>query len=161
MDIIGGDPRYVVYSLPSDISDIRSLGLDLAIRAGSLLRTNGDKGAAAQKSFERDYQAYQDHIYRQQTDLFAAYPVWIKSEYIVSELDFLATQSGQHLAAPRQAYLTPPEPENIVTDAIPPSRISQAEMEDLRIQLEEEAARGSDRAGQVYRPVIPAGGSWS
>ena len=69
MDIIGGDPRYVVYSLPSDISDIRSLGLDLAIRAGSLLRTNGDKGAAAQKSFERDYQAYQDHIYRQQTDL--------------------------------------------------------------------------------------------
>lgn len=145
MDIIGGDPRYVVYSLPSDISFVRSLGLDLAIRDGSLLRTNGDKGAAAQKSFERDNQAYQDHIYRQQTDLFAAYPVWIKSEYVVSELDFLATQSGQQLAVPRQANLAPPEPENIVTDAIPPSRISQAEMEDLRIQLEEEAARGSDQ----------------
>ncbi|HOJ96841.1 MAG TPA: PrsW family intramembrane metalloprotease, partial [Methanospirillum sp.] len=61
LDIIGSDPRYVVYSLPSDAQNIRSLGLDLAIRSGSLLRANGDKGAAAQKSFERDYQAYQDY----------------------------------------------------------------------------------------------------
>ena len=148
LDIIGSDPRYVIYSLPSDVTNIRSLGLDLAIRAGSLLRSNGEKGAAAQKSFERDYQAYQDYIYRQQTDLFAAYPVWIDSEYIVSELDFLATQSGQQVAAPRTASPTPPEPENIETDIIPPSGIIPADMEQLRLQLEEEAARGADQLGR-------------
>ncbi len=148
LDIIGSDPRYVIYSLPSDVTNIRSLGLDLAIRAGSLLRANGEKGAAAQKSFERDYQAYQDYIYRQQTDLFAAYPVWIDSEYIVSELDFLATQSGQQVAAPRTASPTPPEPENIETDIIPPSGIIPADMEQLRLQLEEEAARGADQLGR-------------
>lgn len=148
LDIIKGDPRYTVYPLPSDISDTRSLGLDLAIRTGSLLRTNGDKGSAAQKSFERDYQAYQDHIYRQQTDLFAAYPVWINSEYIVSELDFLATQSGMQMAAPRQASTTPPEPENIVTDIVSPSRVSPEDMERLRIQLEEEALQGVDQLGR-------------
>ncbi len=53
LDIIGGDPRYVVYALPSDVVNIRSLGLDLSIRAGSILRANVDNGEAAQKSFER------------------------------------------------------------------------------------------------------------
>lgn len=153
LDVIGGDPRYVVYSLPSDVTNIRSLGLDLAIRAGSLLRANGEKGAAAQKSFERDFQAYQDYIYRQQTDLFAAYPVWIDSEYIVSELDFLATQGGQQVAAPRTASSTPPEPENIESDVIPPSGIIPADMEELRLQLEEEAARGADQLGR-YTDIL-------
>ena len=153
LDIIGGDPRYVVYALPSDVVNIRSLGLDLSIRAGSLLRANGDKGAAAQKSFERDYQAYQDYVYRQQTDLFAAYPLWVDSEYVVSELDFLATQTGQQLAAPRQASATPPVPDEPEVDVIPPSGIVPADMEILRLQLEEEAARGSDQLGR-YNDIL-------
>ncbi len=148
LDIIGSDPRYLVYPLPSDVTNIRSLGLDLAIRAGLLLRANGEKGAAAQKSFEHDYQAYLDSIYRQQTDLFAAYPVWIDSRYIISELDFLATQSGQQVAAPRQASENPPLPKTIETDLVPPSEIDLTEMEKLRVQLEEEAARGTDQLGR-------------
>ncbi|WP_342764568.1 ABC transporter permease [Methanospirillum stamsii] len=153
LDIIGNDPRYLVYSLPSDIQNIRSMGLDLAIRDGSLLRTNGDKGAAAQKSFERDYQSYVDHLYRQQEDLFAAYPVWIDSEYIVSELDFLATQGGQQVAAPRRATELPPEPDEPETDIAPPSGILPADMDELRIQLEQEAARGTDQLGR-YTDIL-------
>jgi len=153
LDIIGGDPRYVTYALPSDVTDIRALGLDLAIRTGSLLRTNGDKGSAAQKSFERDYQAYQDSVYRQQTDLFAAYPLWIDSEYIVSELDFLATQEGQQLSAPRQASATPPEPEEPEINIIPPSGIALENMEAFRIQLEQEALKGADQLGR-YTDIL-------
>ncbi|NLV27867.1 MAG: PrsW family intramembrane metalloprotease [Methanomicrobiales archaeon] len=153
LDIIGSDPRYLAYSLPSDVQNIRALGLDLAIRTGSLLRTNSDKGAAAQKSFERDYQSYQDYLYRQQEDLFASYPVWVDSEYVVSELDFLATQSGQQISAPRRATDQPPVPEEPEIDIALPSGIAPSDMEDLRIQLEMEAARGTDQLGR-YTDII-------
>lgn len=153
LDIIGSDPRYLIYALPGDAQGMRELGLDLAVSAGSLLRANGDKGSAAQKSFERDYQAYQDRVYRQQTDLFAAYPLWIESEYIVSELDFLATQSGEQVSRPFQTAQTPPVPDEPLEGFIPPSGIVTTNMEDLRLQLEREAARGEDQLGR-YTDII-------
>ena len=148
LDIIGNDPRFLVYSLPSEISDIRALGLDLTIKDGSLMRTNGDKGSAAQISFERDYQTYLDNIYRQQTDLFASYPVWVDSEYVVSELDFLATQNGRSIAAPYLVSQTPPEPEQPVLGITYPTNLVPSDSESLRLQLEKDASRGDDQLGR-------------
>ncbi|MDD1724842.1 MAG: PrsW family intramembrane metalloprotease [Methanospirillum sp.] len=152
-NIIGGDMRYQVYALPPDIQNIRTLGLDLAIRTESLLRTNDDKGSAAQKSFERDYQAYLDTLYRHQNDLYAAYPLWIDTESVVSELDFLATQSGRQLASPYQASNTLPVPENPEKDIVAPSGVDSYNMDDLRLQLEQEAARGEDQLGR-YTDIL-------
>lgn len=153
LDIIGGDMRYQVYALPPDTQNIRTLGLDLAIRTESLLRTNGDKGSAAQKSFERDYQAYRDSVYRRQNDLYAAYPLWIDTEYVVSELDFLATQSGRQVASPFRASETLPVPDQPETDFVAPSGVTSRNMNELRLQLEKEASRGEDQLGR-YTDIL-------
>ncbi|MFH0966574.1 MAG: PrsW family intramembrane metalloprotease, partial [Methanobacteriota archaeon] len=111
LNVVGTDPRYVTYdtSLPRDISP-QAAGVDVKIQGGTLFRTSGDKGRAAQKSLERDYQAYRDRIYQQQDDIFAAYPLWIQNDYVTSELDFLATQSGQQLVVQGKAVPDAPEP---------------------------------------------------
>ena len=121
LDIIGSDSRYIVYDTGS-LSRVppQNAGVDLKIQTGTLQRASGDKGRAAQKSFEHDYQAYTDRVYQQQDDLFAAYPLWIQNEYVTSELDFLATQSGSQSPILGQASGEPPEPDLPVSEVAPP-----------------------------------------
>lgn len=153
LDIIRQDPRFIIYSIPPGISDIREMGLDIAIINGKLIRSRGDRGSAAQNGFEKDYQNYVDSIYRKQNDLFAAYPVWIDSESVVSELDFLATQSGRQIATPYLVSKTPPEPDEPVTDIVSPFVAVPSDSETLRLQLEQEASKGEDQLGR-YTDIL-------
>ena len=58
-------------------------------------------------------------VYNTETDLFAAYPLWIDTESVKSELSFLSTQSGQYIsAAPARA---PPVPSGPVQNIPTPS----------------------------------------
>ena len=67
-----------------------------------------DKANAAQKTLERDYAKYVNSVYNTENDLFAAYPLWIDTQSVKSELTFLATQSGQYVsAAPRRTAPVP------------------------------------------------------
>ncbi len=145
-DVIAGDPRYAVYD-SSSLSGIppQNAGLDLKIQAGTIQRAPGDKGRAAQKSLERSYQGYKDRIYQEQEDLFAAYPLWIDNEYVTSELDFLATQSGQQLVAPGRAPEEPPEPELPVTAVEPPLSSAPEDSSALRISLSEQMAKDQEQ----------------
>ncbi len=149
LDIIGGDPRYTVhdtsgyYGVPP-----QNTGVDLKIQTGTILRSPGEKGRAAQKSFERDYQAYTNRIYQQQDDLFAAYPLWIQNEYVPSELNFLATQSGQQVGIPGQAQDEAPEPDLPVEDVAPPVSSVPVDSEDLRMTLANQMSKEQEQVSR-------------
>lgn len=145
-DVIGNDPRYTVYDT-SSLSGVppQNAGLDLKIQAGTIQRAPGDKGRAAQKSLERSYQGYKDRFYQEQPDLFAAYPLWIDNEYVTSELDFLATQSGQQVVAPGKAATEPPEPDLPVTTIEPPVSAVPADSDALRLSLSEQMAKDQEQ----------------
>jgi len=72
----------------------------LSSSGGEVYAADTDKGRAALKSLERDYEAYVSHVAAAEPDLFAAYPLWIDLEYVKSEIDFVATESGQRVGAP-------------------------------------------------------------
>jgi hypothetical protein len=142
LDIVGADPRYVIYDTGSYPGvPAQAAGVDVKIDRGMIFRASGEKGRAAQKSLERDYQAYADRVYREQEDLFAAYPLWIENEYVTSEIDFLATQSGQHIVTVGQAGPQAPEPELPVEQVQPPVSEIPGDMEELRLSLSEQMAR--------------------
>lgn len=154
LDIVGSDPRYV----PSDTSAYHGVpaqasGVDVKIDSGMIFRSSGEKGRAAQKSLERDYQAYTDRVYRSQQDLFAAYPVWIENEYVTSELDFLATQSGQYLAIPGTAPDEAPEPDLPVITVEPPSSAVPRDSVELRSRLTEQMARDREQLNR-YTDIL-------
>ncbi len=146
LDIVGQDPRYAVYPLSED-GITQTSGIDVAISKGTVLRARGQKAEAAQKSLEHDYQGYQDQVFRTQTDLFAAYPVWVKSDYIVSELDFLATQGGRQVSTPTRATPEAPVPEGTVEPYLPDTG-EIANQEDLRIALSKQAEQGDETVGR-------------
>jgi ABC-type Na+ efflux pump permease subunit len=146
LDVVGADPRYLIRDtrLLSGASP-QEAGVDVKIQSGTIFRAPGDKGRAAQKSLERDYQTYIDRIYQQQDDLFAAYPLWIQNDYITSELDFLATQSGQQLVVPGRAVPEPPSPDLPVTVIEPPESSLPVDYAELRMSLSEQMARDQEQ----------------
>ena len=159
LDIVGTDPRYVTYDT-STLSGVppRSAGVDVKIDTGTIIRAPGEKGRAAQKSLERDYQAYSDRIYREQDDLFAAYPIWIENDYVTSEIDFLATQSGQQLVMPGKATAEAPEPELPVVQVNPPASQIPRDTEQLRISLSEQMAKDQEQLNR-YTDILSKEGS--
>lgn len=146
LEVVGGDPRYAVY----DTSNLPSVppgnaGLDLRVQSGYIQRAPGEKGRAAQKSLERDYDLYKNRIYQQQDDLFAAYPLWIENEYVTSEIDFLATQGGQQLVIQGQAPQEPPEPEGPISTVEPPRSSVPADTALLRMSLTEQMEKDQEQ----------------
>ncbi|MDD1730502.1 MAG: PrsW family intramembrane metalloprotease [Methanospirillum sp.] len=145
-DVIGADTRFSVYDT-SKLSGVtpRNAGLDLKIEIGNIQRSPGEKGKAAQKSFERDYQAYTDRIYQQQDDIFAAYPLWIQNDYVTSELNFLATQSGEQLGISGKAFSEAPEPDLPIEEVSPPVSSIPADSEELRMSLAEQMTKDQEQ----------------
>jgi ABC-type Na+ efflux pump permease subunit len=100
-----------------------------------------DKANAAQKTLERDYSKYVNSVYNTETDLFAAYPLWIDTQSVKSELTFLSTQSGQYVsAAPRR---TAPVPEGEIKNVPTPSPALEISQEDLRKELVQSNAKNT------------------
>jgi ABC-type Na+ efflux pump permease subunit len=111
--ILGGDTRFRVYTADTTTLETNRGSYDLVIVKGRVLRPLTERGRAAAKALERDYDQYVSSVYNREDDLFAAYPLWIDLESVKSELSFDATQSGQYLSV-QQRSGEPPVPEGPV-----------------------------------------------
>ncbi|MBP2133051.1 hypothetical protein J2128_000972 [Methanomicrobium sp. W14] len=131
--VISTDNRFTVYKVNPGVTP-ESTGLDLVILNGFLFASDSDKGQAALNSFEKDYSGYIESIYNREEDLYAAYPLWIDEEYVKSEIDFTATQSGQRAVAPPDPYTKPvPDSEPALVET--PSAQIDKPVEELRSEL--------------------------
>jgi len=151
--VVAPDNRFAV-----DLADGPALwadrfAYDIVILHGEVYVADTDKGRAALTSLERDYEAYVSRVATGEPDLFAAYPLWIDLQYVKSEIDFLATQSGQQVGAPADARepLLSSGPVEAVT--LPPSAMPVSE-EGLRQHLTE---AGSDHPLSRYTTINPGG----
>ncbi|OPX64141.1 MULTISPECIES: ABC transporter permease [unclassified Methanoregula] len=131
--LIAGDPRFSVYQISAASPDWRGNSFDLIVINGEVFYRGTEKSKSALKTLERNYGKYVNSVYNAEEDLFAAYPLWIDVQPQKSELDFLATQSGQSItAAPgRQA----PVPEGPVAEIPTPSPTLAFTRDELRQEL--------------------------
>ena len=98
--IFSSDARFTVYESDTLSLVADSEAYDLVILKGVAYPSPTDKGKSAQKTLERDYSKYRNSIYNGESDLFAAYPLWIDAQTVKSELNFSAPQNGQFVPAP-------------------------------------------------------------
>jgi ABC-type Na+ efflux pump permease subunit len=139
--LIAGDPRFSVYKVTSTIPDWRGNSFDLLIINGEVFYRGTEKSKAALKTVERNYAKYVNSVYNGEEDLFAAYPLWIDVQPQKSELDFLATQSGQSVsAAPGRRA---PVPEGPVLEIPTPSPTLAFSEEELRQELVKSSSANS------------------
>lgn len=134
--IVASDTRFATY-----LDDAASLwenrfSYDIVIINGEVYAADTDKGRAALNTLERDYESYVASVAAAEPDLFAAYPLWIDLQYVKSEIDFLATQSGQQVGAPVETR-RPPSPSLPVEEVTPPSQGRLTTEEELREHLVE------------------------
>jgi ABC-type Na+ efflux pump permease subunit len=144
-EILASDARFAVF-----IGDEENLlagrsAFDLVIVNRTVLEPLTDRGRAALRTLNRDYSRYVASVYNQEPDLFAAYPLWIDLQYIKSELDFQATQSGQYISV-RQRSQAPPVPERPVVPVTPPSAAIPSSADDLRRSLQQETGKNDQIA---------------
>ena len=92
-----------------------------------------EKANAALKTLGRDYAKYVSSVYNGEADLFAAYPLWIDLQPQKSELNFLATQSGQSVTAAPGRQI--PVPEGPVVQIPTPSPTLGFTSDELRTEL--------------------------
>jgi ABC-type Na+ efflux pump permease subunit len=154
--LLAGDARFSVYVLDSPALLKNRNAFDLIVVNGTVNGSATDKAKAAQKTLERDYSKYVNSIYNTENDLFAAYPLWIDTQSVKSELNFLATQSGQYVSAnPRRIA---PVPEGEVKTVPVPSPTLAISLEDLRAEL----VRSNTKNTQISRytdTLATSGGS--
>ena len=131
--ILASDARFSVYEMDSSALIKNRDSFDLIIVGGQVSVASTEKARSAQKTLERDYAKYVNSVYNQEDDLFAAYPLWIDVQTVKSELNFLATQSGQYVsAAPGRAA---PVPEGEIINIPLPSPTLEFTKEQLREEL--------------------------
>ena len=139
--LLAGDARFSVYLLDAPTLNANRNSFDLIIVQGTVYSSATDKANAAQKTLGRDYSKYVNSIYNTENDLFAAYPLWIDTKSVKSELTFLATQSGQYVsAAPRRIA---PVPEGEIKNVPTPSPALAISQEDLRRELVQSNAKNT------------------
>ena len=139
--LIASDPRFSVSKVTSTSPDWRGNSFDLLIINGEVFYRGTEKSKAALKTVERNYAKYVNSVYNSEEDLFAAYPLWIDVQPQKSELDFLATQSGQSVsAAPNRRA---PAPEGPVVEIPTPSPTLAFSEEELRQELVKSSSANS------------------
>ena len=84
--LIAGDARFSVYQLEASTLNANRNSFDVIVIRGQASSLGTDKANAALKTLSRDYGKYVNSVYNSETDLFAAYPLWIDSESVKSEL---------------------------------------------------------------------------
>lgn len=95
--IFASDARFTVYQA-SDPELAGNNGVyDLVIIKGVISASPTEKGLSAENVLERDYVQYKNSVYANESDLFAAYPLWIDTQSVESELNFSAPQNGQFI----------------------------------------------------------------
>jgi ABC-type Na+ efflux pump permease subunit len=154
-ELLASDARFTVYQLDAPLLNANRNSFDIIIIHGMVYSSATDKAAAAQKTLERDYAKYVNSIYNSENDLFAAYPLWIDTQSVKSELTFLSTQSGQYVsAAPRRIA---PVPEGEIKNIPTPSPALAISQEELRQKLVQSNAKNSQISR--YTEVLSTGGS--
>jgi ABC-type Na+ efflux pump permease subunit len=144
--VMGSDSRFHVYEASPDALYQYRNSFDVIIIGEDVFAPDTDKGRAAVKALQKDYERYLNSVYSQQEDLFAAYPLWIDVVDVKSELDFVATQSGTRVAATPRSTAAP-VPEGPVIDIEPPESGVDIPMEELRMGL----AESQDTDSELYR----------
>ena len=150
------DNRFIPYDISGTLAALSpaSAGLDIGVQDGVVIRAPGEKAKAAQKAVEQDYQRYVNSVYRQQTDIFAAYPLWINTQYITSQINFLSIQSGSQYR-PFEASDEPPVPEGVAPYIEPPNSNVGRNAQLLKMKLDREA-RGDNRYNR-YSDLLGSG----
>jgi ABC-type Na+ efflux pump permease subunit len=136
--LIANDPRFVVYRVAGTAPDFRGNSFDLLIVGGEIFYRGSEKSKAALRTVERNYGRYVNNVYNNEEDLFAAYPLWIDTQSVKSELTFLATQSGQAVSAAPSRLA--PVPEGPVMEIPTPSPTLGFTREELRQELVKSSA---------------------
>ncbi|MEM2124413.1 MAG: ABC transporter permease, partial [Methanolinea sp.] len=157
-DIVGGDTRFEVLAGERESLFANRGMFDIIVLGSDVYVHDTEKGRAALKTLERDYQRYLDSVYGAQQDLFAAYPLWIEVQEVKSELDFSATQSGRQISALPQPD-RPPVPENPPGEVVPPSPDIPVPVEDLRQGLRQSWEQRGEfaRYTELVGPKSPFG----
>jgi ABC-type Na+ efflux pump permease subunit len=139
--LIASDARFSVYHLDTPTLVANRNSFDVIITGGQASGTGTDKANAALKTLSRDYGKYVNSVYNTEKDLFAAYPLWIDTESVKSELSFLSTQSGQYISA--TPARTSPVPSGPVLNIPTPSPTLSITEDQLRAQLVQSNAQNS------------------
>jgi ABC-type Na+ efflux pump permease subunit len=132
--LIANDARFIVNSYTGTTPDWSTNSYDLIILSGQIYYRGTDKSKSALKTVERNYGKYVNSVYNSADDLFAAYPLWIDTQSVKSELDFLATQGGQYVTA-GPARGVAPQPVGEIKEVPPPSPTLGFTEEELRTEL--------------------------
>jgi ABC-type Na+ efflux pump permease subunit len=140
--LFSGDARFSVNLADTGTIQRNQDYYDLMIFNRVVYVHDTDRGKAAAKTMERDYTKYRSNVYNRQSDLFAAYPLWIDVQYIRSELDFTATQSGQQVSV-RPRSNQPPSPTGPVEPVAIPDASIGISSEELRSNLQQSTSQNS------------------
>ncbi len=147
--IILGDPRFTVY--------VGTTGeTDLTVAPPDIWSADTDRGNAALKAFQTDYNRYLTAQYNREDDLFAAYPLWIDLQYVRSELDFTATEAGTGVSGAPNPYRNP-SPDRPVRAVAEPSADIGYTKEELRAELV--GSEGEDSTVARYTDVVAGKGA--
>jgi ABC-type Na+ efflux pump permease subunit len=151
--LLAGDARFSVYQLDGGRLLTDRDSFDLVVVRGQVYAGTSEKAKAALKTLGRDYAGYVTSVYNKEEDLFAAYPLWIDVQPVKSELDFLATQSGQSVTAAPGLQI--PVPEGPVAEIPTPSPSLGFTKEELRQGLVKTSASNSQISR--YTGVLASG----
>jgi ABC-type Na+ efflux pump permease subunit len=156
--LFAGDERFTVYQADAATLMAARSTVDLVIIDGRVSPPETEKGRSALRALSRDYTRYKAFVYNQQEDLFAAYPLWIDSLEVKSELDFISTQSGQPVGAGLYGRRRP-VPDGPVIPVALPSATLDVSREDLRRDLITSAGTESQisRYSDILSPDIGPG----
>ncbi len=131
--LFASDARFTVFQA-DDVTLNENRGeYDLVIVKGVEYANPTQKGLSAQNALERDYAQYKNGVYAGESDLFAAYPLWIDTQSVESEINFSATQNGQYVQVAPGAG--PPVPEGVVQNIPTPSPTLIVTEDELRQEL--------------------------
>jgi ABC-type Na+ efflux pump permease subunit len=144
-NILSSDARFTVFLGSGETLLSEKQAFDLVIVNRTVLAPLTDRGRSAEKTLVRDYAQYVASVYNREPDLFAAYPLWIDLQYVKSELDFQATQSGSYISV-RQRSTAPPVPEQPVVQVTPPSPVLPYTADELRRNLQQDTGRNDQVA---------------
>ena len=152
--IVDVDTRFTVEAVSGPALWGNRFAYDIIVIRGEVYAADTGKGRAALTALKRDYEGYVSRIAAGEPDLFAGYPLWIDLEYVKSEIDFLATQSGQQVGAPATTPVAPAPSGPVEVVTLPPSAVPVSE-DDLREQL---AEVGSDHPLARYTGIFSENG---
>ena len=144
-NVLSSDGRFTVFIGDGSALSSERSGFDLIIVNRTVSQPMTERGRAAAKTLSRDYSQYVASVYNREPDLFAAYPLWIDLQYVKSELDFQATQSGQYISV-RQRSTEPPVPQGPVVQVTPPSPVIPYSTEELRKNLQQDTGKNDQIA---------------